>query len=181
MYKSVASPYFGAGATYSSESAGAGATYYSPNRQVSSPVMFGSLPTGVIAGKGWQTLLFRPGPSGHPGANSPADHVLLDLFWMPVVEPYAISEPFATGGKVNMNSQILPFSYIERTTALRAVLASEKVAAVASGDYKKYKVGVMPTARYALNLSDADGTMRQFKEKSAQKGYFKTASQICNI
>src|SRR4029450_11422084 len=41
-----------------------GQTYFSPNRQISSPVMFGSLPTGIRAGafanKPWQTLLFRP-------------------------------------------------------------------------------------------------------------------------
>ena len=39
-----------------------GTTFFSPNRQVSSPVMFGSLPTGVAHQYPWQTLLFRPGP-----------------------------------------------------------------------------------------------------------------------
>ena len=38
------------------------ANYFSPNRMMPSPVMFGSLPTGVISGKPWQTLLFRPDP-----------------------------------------------------------------------------------------------------------------------
>ena len=34
----------------------------------------------------------------------------LDLFNMPVVEPYAISEPFSTDGKVNLNYALAPFS-----------------------------------------------------------------------
>lgn len=118
------------------------ATLFSPNRQISSPVMFGSLPTGVARSLPWQTLLFRPtqGPGGgpinlpggltHPGAASPRDHLLLDLFWMPVVEPYAISEPFSTAGKINLNYQIAPFTHIKRDTGLRAVLQSIKITAL---------------------------------------------------
>ena len=47
----------------------------------------------------WETLLFRPQP-GHPGTQNPPDHLIMDLFWMPVIEPYAISEPLATAGKL---------------------------------------------------------------------------------
>jgi hypothetical protein len=84
-----------------------GRSYFSPNRQIASAVMFGSIPTGVVRGLPWQTLLFRPnrGAKSHPGAqtvSNPADHLMLDLFNLPVVEPYAISEPFSTGGKVNL-------------------------------------------------------------------------------
>ena len=133
---------------------------FSPNKEVSSPVMFGSLPTGVMAQHPWQTLLFRPAKSYLPGGSSGAasssavhpgagvsvsgsqtgiaswpyttlpDHALLDLFWMPVVEPYPISEPFSTSGKVNLNYQIAPFTYITRKTALRAVLQSVKITAL---------------------------------------------------
>ncbi|MEI6494040.1 MAG: Verru_Chthon cassette protein A, partial [Verrucomicrobiota bacterium] len=99
-------------------------TSFSPNRQVSSPVLFGSLPSGItplssVGATGtqapWQTLLFCPNPpakNNHPGlavvgtvgpgpnARPPfptaPDHLFLDNFWMPVVEPYAISEPFST-------------------------------------------------------------------------------------
>ena len=139
------------------------ASLFAPNKMISSPVMFGSLPTGVLAQHPWQTLLFRPaksylpggskGASGsprHPGAAvgangglSPTDgslpyppystlpdHALLDLFWMPIVDPYPISEPFATAGKVNLNYQIAPFTYITRKTALRAVLQSVKITAL---------------------------------------------------
>ena len=121
-----------------------GQTFFTPNRQVASAVMFGSLPTGVMANKPWQTLLFRPDREtrgGHPGAQLPEDHLFLDLFNLPIVEPYAISEPFSTAGKVNMNYVIAPFgyakgatgkvgtmqkdrSYLRRDTALRGVLKS---------------------------------------------------------
>ncbi len=114
---------------------------FSPNRELSSPVMFGSLPVGFD--HPWQTLLFRPatlpgflGGYTHPGNNpgvSPAqipDHLLLDLFWMPVVEPYGVSEPLTTAGKINLNFQLAPFTYITRQTGLNAVLKSVMVTAI---------------------------------------------------
>ncbi len=104
-----------------------GIHYHSANRQMPSPVMFGSLPTGLISGQPWQTLLFRPSP-GHPGEAAPHDNLLLDLFWMPIVEPYAISEPFSTAGKINMNWQMIPFTYIERSTGIHALLRNEQIA-----------------------------------------------------
>lgn len=122
-----------------------GTQFYSPNRMIPSPVVMGSLPTGVWdsnSGGSWKTLLFRadapfrsPNGSNHPGADSPPDHYLLDLFWMPVVEPYAISEPLSTAGKVNMNYQMMPFTHIRRATALHAVLKDEKVIAIPNDDY----------------------------------------------
>jgi len=114
-------------------------TVFSPNRQMPSPVMFGSLPTGVKRGRPWQTLLFRParsylpGGTAHPGAASstaPPDHLWLDLFWNPVVEPYAISEPFSTAGKINLNAQLAPFTYIRRDTGLRAAMKAVKIIAL---------------------------------------------------
>ena len=61
----------------------------------------------------------------------PPDHLLLDLFWMPVVEPYAVSEPFSTAGKVNMNYEIVPFGgYIHRSTALHAVMKATQLIAI---------------------------------------------------
>ena len=93
---------------------------------MASPVVFGSLSTGVgtplfnASGNQlappvpWRTLLFRPQPT-HFGATSPEDELLLDWFWMPVGEPlYAISTTFATAGKVNLNYQIAPGSPISR-------------------------------------------------------------------
>lgn len=161
-----------------------GPTLFSPNRQLPSPVMFGSLPTGVISGKPWQTLLFRPGPTGHPGAGSPADHYLLDLFWMPIVEPYAISEPFSTAGKVNLNYQILPFTYLHRSAAVRAVLESEEVTQVGkmSGSYHRKTANNGATdARKPLNLDETNGTLRQFKAKFDAGDIFRSATEICDV
>lgn len=154
-------------------------TYFSPNRQVASAVTFGSLSTGGKRGLPWQTLLFRPGPDSHPGSISPRDHLLLDLFWMPVVEPYAISEPFSTAGKINMNYQIAPFGcgasgYLTRSTGIRSVLAGEQVAVVPT-------MLASSNARFPLNLNEDNGTLRQFKEKFAGNEIFKSATEICDI
>ena len=170
--------------------------FASPNRQMPGPGMFGSLPTGVQRRLPWQTLLFRPGPQNHPGLGAPVvgppytkppDHLLLDLFWMPVVEPYAISEPFSTAGKINMNQQLVPFTYIDRTAGLQAAMASEQVAQIpksAANAYKAFGANNAPglvNARLPLNLSETDGTLRQFKEKFAIGEIFRSASEICDI
>lgn len=143
-----------AGASFSP----AGRSFFSPNRIISSPVMFGSLPPYVyfanplgvnpLGGNGngaWTNLLFRPhvlinlpAPNAqaiHPGQTTPPDHYLLDLFWMPVVEPYAISEPLSTAGKINMNYQMLPFTHIRRATALHAAMKGEIFAALPNSEY----------------------------------------------
>ncbi len=173
----------------------AGPTNFSPNRQVSSPVMFGSLPTGVVHQLPWQTLLFRPGPgaaglTAHPGeagmkvdgtslAGAPPDYLLLDLFWMPVCQPYAISEPLATAGKVNLNYQIEPFTYITRSTALRSVLDSEKIAMVNTNQANAYKSsGLTSTIRYPIDL---DNTLAQCDATFANGMIYESAAQICSL
>lgn len=187
-------------------------TFFSPNRQIASPAVFGSLPTGVLRGLPWQTLLFRPAKSYFPGGNKhpgagqpyfadgtvphppytvPPDHLLLDLFWMPVVEPYPISEPFATAGKINMNYQIAPFTYIRRDTGVRAVLQSVKITALdpnlqdSSGENlaQKYKMMGSP---YDGGISvrrniDIDKTFLQFDSRFANNAPFISASEICDI
>lgn len=121
---------------------------FSPNRFMKSAGMLGSLPTGVRRNQPWQTLLFRP-QLNHPGNGVPVagppftvppDHLIMDLFWMSVVEPYAISEPFSTAGKINMNYQIAPFSYIRRATALHAVLKGEEPLAIVNSMSRSYKL-----------------------------------------
>lgn len=123
---------------------------FSPNRLVPSAGMLGSLPTGVKrhsnsqpnAFHAWETLLFRP-QAGHPGqtgANQPKDHLIMDLFWMPVCEPYAISEPFSTAGKVNLNYEIAPFRYLRRATALHGVMRSEEPLMVPNEVSKYWKI-----------------------------------------
>ncbi len=132
----------------------AGQALFSPNRMIPSPVMFGSLPSRAGSGEPWRTLLFRPQPA-HPGAGSASasiasgaslppyttlpDFLILDNFWMPVVEPYAISQPVATSGKINMNYRIAPFDYIERSTAMRAAIRGEFLTAVPAGRISDFK------------------------------------------
>ena len=120
-------------------------SFFSPSRLVPGPGMLGSLPTGVKRHKpgdihAWETLLFRPQP-GHPGEKlAPKDHLIMDLFWMPVGEPYPISEPFSTAGKVNLNYEIAPFSYIRRTTALHGAMKSEEPLLLINSGSKIYKL-----------------------------------------
>jgi uncharacterized protein (TIGR02600 family) len=189
--------------------------------------MFGSLSTGVISNTPWQTLLFRPQPvvnganqvsaSSGPGvyyahteAAVPAyqdtgynkyttipDHLFMDLFWMPIVEPYAISDSFSTAGKINMNYQIEPFSYIDRSTSLVCLLKSEKLVAVPdAADYyykKLLPVGSEPAFPnavfrfpiYTLNANgtsdETGGSLRQFKTRFDAGDIFRSASEICDI
>lgn len=192
---------------------------YSPNRQICSAVAFGSLPTGVYASPGestprpWQTLLFCPNPpsrttvstaeptaADHFGFKSPKDHLLLDFFWMPIVEPYAISEPFSTAGKINMNHQIMPFAYLQRATGLAAVLRSVRVTALpsalawpgnatASGASSAQKVesykAALDTAdnlKYDVNyLVNVDETLKGFQARFSKGDVFRSASEICEI
>lgn len=194
-------------------------SYFSPNRIISSPGQFGSLPVGSRKdadgkeNRPWRTLLFRPdvkidgapaatggdGITYHPGAISPHDHYLLDLFWMPVVEPYAISEPLSTGGKVNLNYQILPFRHIHRSTAIRGVFKSEYMVTIPNQWAFDYKVGVGRGSGYhwrdrpyggALESKSLrsiileDETLAQFEEKfngPSEPTIFRSASEICEI
>jgi len=165
--------------------------FITPNRQLPSAVMFGSLPTGVTSDTPWQTLLFRPDPGGHPdvhpGAKDPADHLLLDLFWMPIAEPYPISEPFSTAGKINMNYQIIPFTYIERSTGMRAVLMNEKiphglsasnVGAAGYGKVAGFLTGVTDELRKDINV---DLTLSQFQSRFNSGKVFITPSEITTM
>jgi uncharacterized protein (TIGR02600 family) len=206
IYVSSASPYY----NRESESLTNMPSYFTANRIVNSPVMFGSLPTGVVEGVSWRTLLFRPSPSANRPFDSagPKDHLFLDWFWMPVVEPYAISEPFSTAGKVNMNYQIVPFTYIERSTGIRAVLSSELIARVPKAAAARqgtswyqtiYKpsnsvygpgssvvsAGGTTLARLPIDLNE---TLKQFETKfsgttatAEPRDIFKSASEICDI
>ncbi len=197
-------PYFG---TWQYEAPGN--TFTSPFRQMPSPGMLGSLPRRAADGKGWETLCFTPYPAGpgHPGNDGVVkDHLLLDLFTMPVVEPYPISEPFSTAGKINMNCRIAPFDYIKRETALLAALAPVRVTAVTKSKYNTYKKdatnydkpGGEPDSENFRKVIDCNDptkgpmysqseTMKAFEaffdkgNTDADAGLFKSASQICEM
>ena len=177
-------------------------TFFTPNRQVPSAVLFGSLPSGKDAY--WQTLCFSPNPAAadnHPGRTDPKDYLWLDLFTMPVVEPYAISEPFSTAGKINMNYQIVPFTNIKRSTGMRAALQPVRVTAIPASDVLFFKTGFgnattvkpsgtsWPTPKANVNyryVVNRDETLKAFDDFFAQyssdrnKGFFKSAAEICD-
>lgn len=214
--------------------------YMTPNRMVTSPVMFGSLSTGVwpggsvstgaltgtstgfSVGKPWQTLLFRPYAKsnasmgkaispGHPGDYNPRDHYLLDLFQMPVVEPYAISEPLSTAGKININYQIMPFTNIRRATAVHALMKGEFMTTIPTNNdvnlAKTFKQADSATwggtgdvfydeatfGKYWHRPIDVTKTLYMFDQKfnhaatgtnhasTRYRGLFRTASQICEM
>jgi len=129
-------------------------------------------------------LLFRPSKAGHPGLASPPDYLLLDLFNMPVVEPYAISEPLSTAGRINMNCQILPYTYITRTTGVQAVLRSEQMMALDNNtDAHSFKLrsALKDKIRWKLDLSDTTGTLKGFQDRFDSGDIFRSASEICSI
>ncbi len=186
---------------------------YSPNRQISSAVAFGSLPTGInptgTSINPWQTLLFCANPAAglsHPGfgsggGTSPSgyplppyttipDHYVLDLFTMPVVEPYAISEPLSTQGKVNMNYQIAPFTYVRRDTGVRAVMKSTWMCAIPQvaanrtsfGEpYKEEESELWCHTRYGINADETTGTLKGFEDRFNNGDIFRSASEICGL
>lgn len=171
----------------------------------------------------WRTLLFCPNPAAqttgnvqstshastlaHPGFgrssdgknpyppySEPPDHAFLDLFTMPIVEGYPISEPMSTAGKVNMNYQIAPFTYIHRSTAIRGVLKNERLTAIPTGaptepnDDNAYKSagindrqGWTTQIRYGINLDESTGTLRQFEARFNKGDLFRSASEICDL
>jgi uncharacterized protein (TIGR02600 family) len=165
----------------------------------------------------WRTLLFSPNPNaqGHPSnltqrpsapttysyAPNPPDFAFLDFFNMPAVQPYPISEPFSTAGRVNMNYQIAPFTYIKRDTAMRGVLRSTLLTAVPDNWMQYYKSaaggqgpfgdsyngGTLNTVaansgfftfRYPIHPSQ---TLQQFDAKFATGDIFRSPSEICSI
>ena len=180
---------------YESLSGGAfgAVTRYAPNALVPSPVVFGSLPAGInpttpTSSQAWRTLLFCPYPASdqaHPGLASPPDYLLLDRFWMPVVEPYGISTRFATAGKINLNDQIAPFTYLHRNTALHALLRNLRIPAISpiySGSYKT----LPPPASFATSGAvwrtiDEDATISQIESRFAIGDAYLTEGEICSV
>jgi len=177
------------------------ALIYSPNREMYSAFQLGSLPSRAVAGNPWETLLFNPVPAAadsngnitHRGWASPRDHLLADLFWMPIVDPYPMSEPLSTAGKINLNAAIAPFGYIRRETGLHALLKSVQIAAFdtrpasptvtsATGlAYKGYALAFNSTAtppsqnfRYDIDRENTLAGMRDH-------GGFRSATEIAEV
>jgi uncharacterized protein (TIGR02600 family) len=164
-------------------------SFFSPNRVIPSPGMFGSLSTGVQRGRHWETLLFRRQPR-HPGYNTAngafatdPDYLWLDLFWMPVVEPYAISEPLSTAGKINLNTQVIPFTWLKRETGLRAVLRNEKVMSIPNTDATVYKDGAASEYRREIKVEETLAQLKFRFENTDGTGLyaFRSPAEICDF
>ncbi len=107
----------------------------------------------------------------------PPDHLWLDYFWMPAAEPHQVASQLATQGKVNMNYQIFPFTYIKRATGMHAVLKAEEIMAIPTNAGPTYKTSQdNPNWRHRI---DADETLKQFEERFASGELFMTESEIC--
>lgn len=110
---------------------------------------------------------------------------------MPVVEPYAISEPLSSNGRVNLNHRLAPFgyvkvngrSYIERSTALHGVLKSMWQMTIPNG---------MSNSAHSEEPLKANGIVRQEIDRFAtiekvinprldSKKYFKSPTEVCEL
>jgi uncharacterized protein (TIGR02600 family) len=172
-------------------------TLRTPNALVPSPVIFGSLPAGInpntpTNSAPWRTLLFCPYPPSnntsapyavHPGSVSPPDHLILDNFWMPVVEPYAISTCMATAGKINLNDQIAPFTYLHRNTALRALLDDLRIPAIPISTASSYKSAGTPSNSTIWNSVDENATIAQIENRFVSNSVdaYLSESEICTV
>jgi len=164
---------------------------FSPHAMVPSAVMFGSLPTGAHSSMPWQTLLFNPGPAAggahfsltEPG---PPDHTLLEFFTMPVVEPYGLSDPVSASGRINLNTQIAPFTYIRRDTGLYAVLAAERVTTIPESEGASYKedrgaISNIPGNRKYRYPIEMDLTVEGIRKKFKDGEIYRYPSEICDV
>jgi len=155
--------------------------YFSPSRQLAGPVAFGVLPSGLKRARPWEQFLFNPNPmigAAHPGFNNPPDHLFLDLFWMPVVEPYAISEPLSTAGKINLNQQIVPFGHVERYTGLHALLRHMRITAIPRSGASNYKNADRNYGGQFSNQTDNEGNFRRDVDVAKTVAEFKARLDI---
>lgn len=106
---------------------------------------------------------------------------------MPVTEPRLLSPGFATEGKVNLNCQILPFSYISRTTALHAALRGVRITAIPNPQQGQPPAHKNPDRskpslieyRYPVNAAK---TIEGFEAERFAKGdIFRSPSEICEM
>lgn len=187
---------------------------HTPQRQAASAFIFGALtPYGYgipddpstsqqtpPQPEPWRTLLFCPNPVSrttsvngaysvldHPGFGSPFDHLWLEFFWTPVVEPAFLSPAFSTQGKINLNYQMIPFTWIERTTALHAAFKGVRIPAIHHSTREIYKAPLDPaspnplTAPETLYEVDVDKTLKAFSTRFNGGEVFLHPSEICNV
>lgn len=91
-----------------------------PHGRVLSVAELGFIPTGVGASVPWRTLRLQPSP----GLTSIPDWTLLDLFAAPEMSaPWQYApRPQTVGGKINLNTQPMPFAAPASSIPLQSVL-----------------------------------------------------------
>jgi len=155
----------------------------------------------------------------HFGFSSPRDHLWLEFFHLPLVDlplPDNEPKPEATGfgdavsteGKVNMNYQMMPFTWIKRATAMHGALHGVRLTAIPSTAVafvnkdgqridnllEHYKIpppppnstpgtpDILPSNlqfRYEVN---AGATLEAFDEQRFTNGdVFRSPSEICDM
>jgi uncharacterized protein (TIGR02600 family) len=128
----------------------------------------------------------------------------LDLFFMPVVEPYAISEPLSMAGRINMNYQMMPFPNIKRATGMHALMKGEFITAIPTNEINRAKSyrprsggsawddtfwSDSEDSKYWHRPIDVRATLRQFDNRFKHSaglptnamGLFRSATQICEM
>jgi len=90
-----------------------------------------------------------------------------------------------------MNYQIVPFTYLTRDTAVRAVLKSARMMAMPPADaagnnaapwsYKISGPGGPPDYRYTINPDEVTGTLAGFQNRFSAGDIFRSASEICSL
>jgi uncharacterized protein (TIGR02600 family) len=139
-------------------------------------------------------LFCPPVTPTHKGAVTPPDHYMLDWFTMSVVEPYAISEPLATMGKVNLNSRLAPFgyvkmggrSYIQRHTGLYGVFKNMRAFAIpssiASAGHDESPLTNSNNATVSRWAIDPQWMVEKIIDSALDaKKFFKSATEICEL
>ncbi len=102
---------------------------------------------------------------------------------MPVAEPYALSTVMATAGKINLNDQIAPFTYLHRNTALHALLHDLRIPAIAYAAAFSYKTPGAPAAAAGSvwKTVDEDATLAELESRFASGDAYLTESEVCTV
>jgi hypothetical protein len=99
-----------------------------------------------------------------------------------MVEPYGISTCMATAGKINLNDQIAPFTYLHRNTALHALLTDLRIPAIAVSNANTYKSAGAPFATI-WDTVDENATIAQIENRFANNSVdaYLSESEICTV
>ncbi len=157
---------------------------------LTSAIGFGALPSGAFGDAQsptplpWQTLQFYPKTNT---TASPPDHLWLEFFTHPITEPWPMTANFAAEGKVNMNYQVLPWTWLRRATAMHGALEGVRLTAIpttaltAENNSSKGRNDgshVAQEFRYAINAS---ATLAAFEQRFDANEVFRTPSEICEM